>query len=123
MDHLPLLPTGGRLGLRNAYSVDNLLPWTHVRPEASVRISSLPGNTQALRVEGQDSTNITWQSTTQIIQQSVDAVQEGGIHTSNFAAEFGQAGRAALNKRKKSGTNQLQGSCVRDFVHQAPDSG
>src|SRR5262249_18821023 len=44
MNNLPLMPTGAGLGIRNPYSVINLLPGTDFRPEASVRVNGLPGN-------------------------------------------------------------------------------
>ncbi len=119
LDNLPVLPIGAGLGIRNPYNMITLLPGSDFRPEGSVRINGLPGNTQSLRVEGQDSTNLTWQQTTQIVQQSVDAIQEVAIQTSNFAAEYGQAGSAVFNMTMKSGTNRLHGSGYEYLVNDA----
>jgi hypothetical protein len=46
----------------------------------------------------------------QYTQTGVDAIQEFGIQTSNYAPEYGQAGTAVFNLTMKSGTNQIHGS-------------
>ena len=43
------------------------------------------------------------------LQPSVDAIQETAIQTSNYAAEYGQAGGGLYNITMKSGTNQYHG--------------
>ncbi len=43
-------------------------------------------------------------------QAGADAIQEVTIQTSNYAAEYGQAGGGYINYTMKSGTNQLHGS-------------
>ena len=99
-----------------------LLPGSDFRPDSSIRLNGLPSNTQSLRVEGQDSTNelINTQSMT---QPSVDAIQELSIQTSNYSAEFGQAGGGVFNATMKSGTNQFHGSAYEYFVNEALNAG
>ena len=80
-----------------------------------VRVNGLPSGSQAIRVEGQDSTNGFMQNASQAIQQSVDAIQEVSIQTSNFAAEYGQVGGGYINFTMKSGTNQFHGSAYDYF--------
>jgi Carboxypeptidase regulatory-like domain len=125
LDNLPVLGIGsdaGSAGIRNPYAALQTIPGADWRPDRSVRINGLPANTQTLRVEGQDSTNglIYTQSMT---QPSVDAIQEFAIQTSNYAAEYGQAGGGFFNVTMKSGTNQLHGSAYDYFVNEALNAG
>ena len=108
--------------MRNRYAVMQLLPGSDWRPDSSIRINGLPSNTQMLRIEGQDSTNglIGTQSMT---QPSVDAIQELAVQTSNFAAEFGQAGGGVFNATMRSGTNAFHGSGYDYFVNEALNAG
>jgi hypothetical protein len=125
MNNLPVMGIGSAAsgaGIRNPYAVLQLLPGSDWRPDSSVRINGMPSNTEAMRIEGQDSTNglIYQQSMT---QPSVDAIQEFAIQTSNFAAEFGQAGGGYFNVTMKSGTNALHGSAYEYFVNEALNAG
>jgi hypothetical protein len=122
LDNIPVLSIGGSAGstgIRNPYAVMQVLPGADWRPDASVRINGTPGNTQALRVEGQDSTNNMWQQMGQYTQQGVDAIQEVAVQTSNYSAEYGQAGTAVFNMTMKSGTNQIHGSAYLYEVNEA----
>jgi hypothetical protein len=112
LDDLPVLQIGGSsaTGLRNPYAVLNLLPGTsNLAADLYVRINGTPSNTQSFKVEGQDAYSgiYTSQSWT---QPSVDAVQEIAVQTSNFAAEYGQAGGGVFNVTMRSGTNQFHGT-------------
>ncbi len=125
MNNLPVLSIGSSAsvaGIRNPYAVLNLLPGSDLRGDSQIRLNGLPNNTQALRIEGQDSTNglINQQSMT---QPSVEAIQEFAIQTSNFAAEFGQVGGGYFNVTMRSGTNQLHGSAYEYFVNEALNAG
>ena len=120
--NIPLLSIGtgvGASGMRNPYAVMQVLPGTDWRPDASVRVNGTPGNTQGLRVEGMDATNNMWQNMGQYTQQGVDAIQEFAVQTSNYAAEFGQAGSAVFNLTMRSGTNSIHGSAYEYFVNEA----
>src|SRR5262249_10938526 len=121
MDNIPVLSIGAAAstaGIRNPYAAIQLLPGSDLRPDTSVRLNGLPGNSQNFRIEGQDATSglIRTQSQT---QPSVDAIQEMAIQTSNFAAEFGQAGGGFFNVTMRSGSNQLHGSAYEYFVNEA----
>ncbi len=125
MDNLPVLGIGANAsgaGIRNPYSVLQLLPGADWRPDVSIRLNGMPSNTEAMRIEGQDSTNglIYQQSMT---QPSVDAIQEFAVETSNFAPEFGQVGGGYFNVTMKSGTNTLHGSAYEYFVNEALNAG
>jgi hypothetical protein len=122
LEGIPVLSIGGAAGstgIRNPYAVMQLLPGADWRPDAVVRVNGTPGNTQAMRVEGMDATNNMWQQMGQYVQQGVDAIQEFAIQTSNYAAEYGQAGSAVFNLTMKSGTNQIHGSAYEYFVNEA----
>ncbi|HEX5230106.1 MAG TPA: carboxypeptidase regulatory-like domain-containing protein, partial [Bryobacteraceae bacterium] len=122
LDNLPVYEVGtdgpAGTGLRNPYAVVNLLPGSTFVPDSAVRINGTPANTQAMRIEGQDSTSGIFY-TQSWVQPSVDAVQEFAVQTSNFAAEYGQAGGAVVNLTMKSGTNQFHGSLYEYFSNDA----
>src|SRR5215470_14407034 len=101
MDTLPLLPTGaaaGNSGIRNPVAVVALLPGSYFigtganATNSTVRINGAPTNTEVILVEGQDATNPIGQGLVQQNQPGADSIQEFTIQTSNYAAEFGQAG-------------------------------
>ncbi len=81
MDALPVLGTGNKssgvsgTGLRNPYSVLNLIPGADFRPDSSIRINGTPSNTMSLKIEGQEASTGLWQ-TQSWTQPSVDAIQE-----------------------------------------------
>jgi hypothetical protein len=52
-------------------------------------------------------------------QASVDAVEEFAIQTSNYAAEYGQAGGGFFNVTMKSGTNNFHGSAYDYWINEA----
>ena len=128
MDALPVLGTGNKssgvsgTGLRNPYSVLNLIPGADFRPDSSIRINGTPSNTMSLKIEGQEASTGLWQ-TQSWTQPSVDAIQELAIQTSNYAAEFGQAGGGVFNTTMKSGTNQYHGSAYDYFANEALNAG
>ena len=96
--------------IRDPYTVTQLIPGAYYRDRNSVRIGGTPANTQSLRVEGQDATHSMLQSSTAQSAPSVEAVEEFAVQTSNYSAEFGQAGGAVFNLTMKSGTNAYHGS-------------
>jgi hypothetical protein len=100
----------GMGNVRDPLSVLNTLPGANFTSDVEVRVNGLPSGSQAIRVEGQDSTNGFMQNASQATQPSVDAIQEVSVQTSNFAAEYGQVGGGYINFTMKSGTNQYHGS-------------
>jgi len=56
-------------------------------------------------------------------QPSVDSIQELSIQTSNFAAEFGQAGGGVFNLTMKSGGNGYHGTAYDYFVNEFLNAG
>src|SRR5579862_6583908 len=126
-DNLPVLTIGTGTGLRNPMQVVNLLPGASFSTGAFnaqyIRINGLPANSQAIKIDGQDASNGLWREQTNVTQSGVDAIQEIAIQTSNFAAEFGQAGGGIFNLTMKSGTNQYHGSAYDYYVNEALNAG
>jgi hypothetical protein len=125
MDSLPIMGIGagaGTAGIRNPYAVVQLLPGGTYNPDVDIRINGNPANTESLRIEGQDASN-GWFVQQSQTQPSVDAIQEFAIQTSNYAAEFGQAGGGLFNVTMKSGTNQLHGTAYEYFVNESLNAG
>jgi hypothetical protein len=109
LNELPILGIGagaaGSHGIRNPLSVTTLVPGAYYEP-GSVRINGMAN--PLVRIDGQESNpRIAAQAQT---QPSVDALQEVAVQTSNYAAEFGQAGAGIFNYVLRSGTNDWHGS-------------
>src|SRR6185369_17310812 len=124
-NNLPVLTlnTGALGNIRNPLQVLNLVAGASFISDTMVRVNGLPANTQAIRIEGQDATNGIWKEQTQIAQSGVDAIQEVAIQTSNYAAEFGQAGGGYFNFTMKSGTNQYHGTGYTYLVNEVLNAG
>ncbi len=115
-DRLDTLPMLSATGMRDPFAAVNLMPGTDGSSGNGImRVNGMPGFTMALRIEGQDATQQIWTLAYTMSTPSVDAVEETAIQTSNFAAEFGQAGGGILNMTMKSGTNRLHGSAFEYF--------
>jgi hypothetical protein len=126
VDEIPLLTLGtpGVLGnVRNPLQAVTLLPGAQFSSENTLRINGMPSSSQAIRIEGQDATNGMWREINQNVQAGVDAIQEVAIQTSNFAAEYGQAGGGYFNYTMKSGSNQFHGSGYDYFNNEALNAG
>jgi hypothetical protein len=122
LNSLPVLaigfPAASNSGIRNPFSSTQLLPGGQISGDVNLRVNGTPSNTSTFRVEGQDSTNQTITTFTSQNQPSVEAIQEFAVQTSNYAAEFGQAGGAIFVATMKSGTNQYHGSAYDYFVNE-----
>jgi len=122
LNDLPVLTIGGSAtGLRNPYAALALIPGTYFVQDSAIRVNGMPRNTESLKIEGQESSTGLW-FTQSWTQPSVDAIQEVGVQTSNFAAELGQVGGGVFNTTMKSGTNQYHGSAYEYFVNEALNS-
>ncbi len=120
MNDLPIVAVeSGASGIRNPYAVTQLVPGSSYGNNTHVRVNGTPANTQALRIEGQDSTTGLLVGTPQMTAPSIDSIEEYTIQTSNYAAEYGQAGGGVFNATMKSGTNSFHGSAYDYFVNEA----
>jgi hypothetical protein len=123
VDNLPIMAVeGGSAGIRNPYAVTQLIPGSSYSNNSVVRINGTPANTQALRIEGQDSTTGLLSGTPQMTAPSVDSIEEYSVQSSNYSAEYGQAGGAVFNATMKSGTNAFHGTAYDYFVNEALNS-
>jgi Carboxypeptidase regulatory-like domain len=123
INNLPVLQIGTGAGLRTPYAMTNLIPGSSYIPDVAIRINGMPSNTQSIRIEGQDAQMGIWSGTQSWTQPSVDAIQETSIQTSNYAAEFGQAGGGVFNTTMKSGTNQFHGTAYNYMMNEAFNAG
>ena len=133
LDDLPILTlTGAAAPIGTATSLGNirnplasvqLLPGARITTDSVLRINGMPSNSQSINLEGQDATNGFFKQQNQINQAGMDAIQEVAIQTSNYSAEYGQAGGGYFNYTMKSGSNQLHGSAYDYFVNEVLDSG
>src|SRR5207244_11997524 len=126
LNNLPVvtLPGVGGLGnIRNPLQAVTLLPGASFANDNTLRINGMPNSSQSIRVEGQDATNGIWRQQNQINQAGTDAIQEVAIQTSNYAAEYGQAGGGYFNYTMKSGTNQFHGAVYDYLVNEALNAG
>jgi len=134
LNNLPILGIGnaavGATGIRSVFGVTTMLPGSSWLPDNSLRSNGLAGNSEAVRVEGQDATGTgaagpggSGMSSPSTTEPSVEAVQEVALQTSNYAAEFGQAGGGLFNFTMKSGTNQFHGSGYDYFVNEDLNAG
>jgi hypothetical protein len=115
--------SGGLGNIRNPLASVTLLPGTDFTNDTILRINGMPSSSQTINIEGENANNgFIWQMT-QMTQAGTDAIQEVAIQTSNFAAEYGQAGGGLFNYTMKSGTNQLHGGAFDYFVNEALNAG
>jgi hypothetical protein len=124
MDSLPILTIGNDgAGVRNPLAAFLLLPGANFASDATLQINGMPSSSQSIRIEGQDATSGFWNQINSQNQTGVDAIQEVVIETSNYAAEYGQAGGGYINYTMKSGTNQYHGTAFDYFKNEALNAG
>jgi hypothetical protein len=121
LNNLPILSVGGAgqasvIGFRDPFALVQMIPGIQYVTNSTMVVNGNPDDTVQFRVDGQTSGNTGgMRALTPQTQQSVDAIQEVAVQTSNYAAEFGTAGGAVINMVMKSGTNRYSGS-VYDYA-------
>jgi len=129
MDTLPLLSVGqNSSGIRNPFNIVALLPGAYYQPSPSftgptVRINGGVAGSETVLVDGMNGTNILGQGANQQNQPGMDSIQEWTVQTSNYSAEFGQAGSAVMNVTMKSGGNQFHGNAYEYFQNEDLNAG
>lgn len=127
LNNLPILGVGGANagsnGIRNPFNSAILVPGVSFTPNFAMIVNGAPTNTAAYRIEGLDNTNHTVAFANTQSQPSPDAVEEIAIQTSNYAAEYGQAGGGLFNVTMKSGTNAFHGTTYMYFVNEKLNAG
>ncbi len=122
LNDLPALGIGtqnaGSNGIRNPYNAAVFLPGVSYFANFNMIVNGAPTNTAGYRIEGLDNTNHTVSFAIMQNMPNADAIQEMAIQTSNYAAEFGQAGGGLFNITMKSGTNDFHGGAFEYFVNE-----
>jgi hypothetical protein len=121
ISELPMV--GWAATIRDPYTVTQLIPGASYRDRSTVRINGAPNMSQSLRVEGQDATHSMMPDSTAQSAPSVEAIEEFAVQTSNYAAEYGQAGGGVFNVTMKSGSNQFHGGAYDYWANEALNAG
>ncbi|MGH9765749.1 MAG: carboxypeptidase regulatory-like domain-containing protein, partial [Blastocatellia bacterium] len=124
------LPLNGRDFIQLTY----LSPGVNQGPEGTVQQGGIPENERgngSVEVNGLMATNNNFllngfdnneqQIGFEVIQPSIDAIQEFKVQTSNFGADIGKGG-AVVNVVLKSGTNSFHGSVFEFLRNSAMDA-
>ena len=109
--------------IRNPYSFVTLVPGGNISSYSSLKVGGAPLNTFQIRVEGMEANNHRLMIRIDQVQPSVESLEEMTVHTSNFAAEYGQVAGGIFNLTAKSGTNTLRGSLFEYYVNEKFGSG
>jgi len=115
LDELPILSVNG--SFRDPSAAIQLIPGGS--SVGGLRVNGSQGSTYRFLVEGGDVSNGFLSGSLGMTQPSVDAIEEMSIQTSNYSAEFGQAGGGLFSLTMKSGTNRFHGSGYDYFVNEA----
>jgi len=124
------LPLNGR----NFVELSYLTPGVNSGPSGIVQQGGIPENERgsgAIQANGLTATNNNFllngfdnneqQIGFEVIQPSIDAIQEFKVQTNNFGADIGRGG-AVVNVVLKSGTNQFHGSAFEFLRNSAMDA-
>lgn len=84
----------------------------------SIAVNGAPRTNTSFRLDGMSITN-QWIPSLQAYSPAIEAIETVNIVTSNFEADQGMAGGAAVNVQIKSGTNTTRGSAFEYFSHAA----
>ena len=107
LNDMPALGIGtqnaGSNGIRNPYNAAVFLPGVSYFANFNMIVNGAPTNTAGYRIEGLDNTNHTVAFAIMQNMPNADAVQEMAVQTSNYAAEYGQAGRRSLQRHHEVG--------------------
>ena len=123
VNELPLTLTSS--GIRNPIAFAQLSPGVYAPAGGnfSMQVNGITNNTYKTLMDGQDITSGIDPTHLSETQPSVEALQEMTLQTSNFAAEFGQAGGGLINFTSKSGTNQYHGSVYDYWTNRVLNAG
>ncbi len=118
LNELPLNFAIGAGAVRNPLSFVQLSPGASISGWNTIRVNGAPSGTFKIIFEGQDSSSGLDARVSDESQPSVEALEEFTLQTSNFSAEFGQAGGGLFNFTARSGTNQFHGTVYDYFAHE-----
>jgi hypothetical protein len=118
LNALPLNFAIGAGAVRNPLSFVQLSPGASISGWNTIRVNGAPSGTFKIIFEGQDSTSGLDARVSDESQPSVEALEEFTLQTSNYSAEFGQAGGGLFNFTARSGTNAFHGTAYDYFAHE-----
>lgn len=118
LNALPLNFAIGAGAVRNPLSFVQLSPGASISGWNTIRVNGAPSGTFKIIFEGQDSTSGLDARVSDESQPSVEALEEFTLQTSNYSAEFGQAGGGLFNFTARSGTNEYHGTLYDYFAHE-----
>jgi hypothetical protein len=118
LNQLPLNFAIGAGAVRNPLSFVQLSPGASISGWNTIRVNGAPSGTFKIIFEGQDSSSGLDARVTDESQPSVEALEEFTLQTSNYSAEFGQAGGGLFNFTARSGTNSFHGTVYDYFAHE-----
>jgi len=105
---LPPTPRLSSIGFKGVFNVNGNRAFQN-----SFLLDGVDNNSYATSYRGNNA---------QILQPSVEALQEFKIQTNAYSAEFGRSAGAVVNAVIKSGTNELHGSAYEFFRNRSLDS-
>ena len=104
--------------LRDPFTFVEVMPGASISGRNTVRVNGIPATTFGVLLEGQDLSMPMSPDGSDAVSPSVDALQEITVQTSNYAAEYGQAGGGLFNFTTKSGSNELHGSAYENLLNE-----
>jgi hypothetical protein len=118
LNKLPINFAIGAGAVRNPLSFVQLSPGASISGWNTIKVNGAPTGTFKIIFEGQDSSSGLDPRVSDESQPSVEALEEFTLQTSNYAAEFGQAGGGLFNFTARSGTNEFHGAVYDYFAHE-----
>jgi hypothetical protein len=118
LNQLPLNFAIGAGAVRNPLSFVQLAPGASISGWNVIKVNGAPTGTFKIVFEGQDSSSGLDPRVSDESQPSVEALEEFTLQTSNYSAEFGQAGGGLFNFTARSGTNNFHGAVYDYFAHE-----
>ena len=109
--------------LRDPFTFVETLPGARIDGRNGIKVNGAPTTTFGVLLEGQDLSMPMSPDGSDAVAPSVDALQEITVQTSNYAAEYGQAGGGLFNFTTRSGTNALHGSAYENLVNEIFSAG
>jgi outer membrane receptor protein involved in Fe transport len=104
----------------NGGGINGATTATNGNAGGSFSVNGNRGNLNNFMLDGID--NNSNDNAGNVLQTSVDAIEEFKVQTSNYSAEFGRSGGAVINATIKSGTNQFHGTAFEFLRNSALDA-
>jgi len=124
IDSLPLnFGARGPGMMRDPFTFVETLPGARIDGRNQIRVNGTPAWTFGVQLEGQDLSMPMSPDGSDAVAPSVDALQEITVKTSNYAAEYGQAGGGLFAFTTRSGSNAPHGSVYEYLLNEAFGAG